>query len=317
MRRALLVGIDDYDNFDSLGGCVNDVSALLPLFARNEDASPNFECAVLQSDVDRVDRDSVLEAVDHLLAAGGEFAILYFAGHGGQSDSDVTLVTQDGTERSPGIPFSEVLASVQQSPVQEVVILLDCCFAGGAGQVPQFGGEAALLRPGVTIVAASRPTETSAESEAGRGLFSTFLEGALEGGAADVLGAVTSAGTYSYLSESFGAWEQRPTFKANVERLRVLRQCEPAVPLVDLRELPALFPTPTHELQLDPSFEPTEDPHDDEHERIMKLLQRCRAAKLVEPIEEDHLYFAAMRSGACRLTRLGIHYRYVAEREWI
>ena len=38
------------------------------------------------------------------------------------------------------------------------------------------------------------------------------------------------------------------------------------------------------------------------------LLQRCRGARLVEPVGADHLYFAAMQSGACRLTALGRHY---------
>ena len=38
------------------------------------------------------------------------------------------------------------------------------------------------------------------------------------------------------------------------------------------------------------------------------LLQRCRAAKLVEPVGEDHMYYAAMNSRSCALTPLGRHY---------
>ena len=44
MKRALLVGIDDYDRFSSLDGCENDVNALEALLSRNEDDSPNFDC---------------------------------------------------------------------------------------------------------------------------------------------------------------------------------------------------------------------------------------------------------------------------------
>src|SRR5207247_4602641 len=121
------------------------------------------------------------------------------------------------------------------------------------------GGDAAALRSGVSILSASRGDQTAAETAEGRGVFSTYLCGALEGGAADVLGKVTIAGVYAYLSESFGPWDQRPTFKANVDRLHNLRQCRAAVPLENLRRLPEFFATPTTELHLDPSYEPTVD----------------------------------------------------------
>lgn len=317
MKRALLVGIDKYDNYSALGGCVNDVHAVLPLLARNEDGSPNFECQSLTSDVEKVTRDGLLRGLDSLLAGGADAAVFYFAGHGGGTGSDVNLVVANGTQRTPGVPLAEILGLVQTSPVKEIVVVLDCCFSGAAGGVPQLGGDAAALRSGVTILTASRGDQTSAETLVGRGLFSTFLEGALDAGAADVIGKVTLAGMYAYLSESFGAWEQRPTFKANVERAQELRQCSPVVPLEGLRELPQIFPTPEHEYPLDPSYEPTEEPRDVEHERVFALLQKCRAAKLVDPVDQDHLYFAAMRSTACRLTPLGRHYRHMAERGWL
>lgn len=109
MRRALLVGIDHYDKFSALSGCVNDVAALEPVLARREDGYPNF------------------------------------------------------TSDLPGQP-------------------------GDARPAP-----------------------------AGRGVFSTYLYDAL--GGADIRGQVTVASVYAYLDESFGPWDQRPMFKANVERL--------------------------------------------------------------------------------------------------
>ena len=163
------------------------------------------------------------------------------------------------------------------------------------------------------MLTASRADQPSAETPAGRGLFSAYLGGALDGGAADVLGKVTMAGLYAYLTESFGAWEQRPTFKANIDRLHELRLCGPAVPLDELRRLPQLFVSPDAELPLDPSYEPTVEPHNDQHEADFALLQHCRAAKLVEPVDAEHLYFAAMNCTACRLTPLGRHYRHMAD----
>lgn len=312
MKRALLIGINRYDSFGDLGGCVNDVDAVEPLLSRNDDDSPNFDCEKRTTDTGGVTRDELVADLDALLAPGAEIAVLYFAGHGDYRANDVVLVTQDGTGNTPGIPFSEVLAKVAESLVGEVIVMLDCCFAGAAGGVPQLGTSMAALRSGVSILMASRGDQTAAEA-AGRGLFSTYLCGALEGGAADVLGKVTVAGLYSYLDESFGAWDQRPVFKANVDRLHVIRGCKPAVPLPELRQINDLFPAADHVFPLDPSYEDTAEPRNAEHEATFKTLQRYRAAKLVDPVGEEHMYYAAMNSTGCQLTPLGRHYWHMAE----
>ncbi|KAF0967469.1 hypothetical protein BPODLACK_03990 [Gordonia sp. YY1] len=321
-RRALVVGIDNYRYYNELGGCVNDAVALQPLLSRNEDDSLNFEVRMLSAPVEsgHVSRDQLLEALDRLFAPGVHMSLLYFAGHGARigDGTDVTLVTSDGTEQTPGVRFSEVLEKINACE-QEVAVILDCCFAGGAGGVPAALASGSILRPGVSMLTASRADQTAAETPAGRGQFSAYLEGALEGGAADTLGHVTLAGLYSYLSEAFGTWDQRPVFKANVDSLQDIRRCDPAVPLATLRQLPKWFPTPDHIFPLDPSFEPDKresglDPHP-EHESTFKQLQKCASAKLVEPVGAEHMYFAAMQSEGCRLTPLGKHYRHVASED--
>jgi hypothetical protein len=220
----------------------------------------------------------------------------------------VVLCTQDGDVTDPGVPLSTILGRIQNSKVPEVIIILDCCYSGGAGGVPALGHGVALLREGVTLLTAARNDQTAAETDEGRGLFSTLLGAALEGGAADVTGAVNAAGLYAYLSESLGAWEQRPTIKANLDQLHVIRQCPPAVPLADLRELTKIFEEVDGELALDPSYEPTLKPKHAKHEAHFAILQRCRAAKLVEPMGTPHMYDAAVNSLSCRLTPLGRHY---------
>lgn len=203
MKRALLVGIDHYEDFNDLGGCVNDVTAIEALLRRNDDDSPNFDCVTRTTITGGVTRDRLLTDLDALLGGGADVAILYFAGHGDGSGADVALVTEDGTNQTPGIAFSELLTKVATSPVREIIIILDCCFAGAAGGVPQLGTSATALREGVSILAASRGDQTAGEIPGGQGLFSAYLVGALDGGAADVVGKVTIAGLYSYLDESF------------------------------------------------------------------------------------------------------------------
>ncbi len=313
MKRALLVGVDRYHNFADLSGCAADANALHPLLARNEDRSRNMDCKVL---TDRVTRPQFLRQISELLAGGADFALLYFAGHGTPVNGDVALVTSDGDRTTPGVRFTEILEQARNSPVNEVVVMLDCCFSGGAGTIPALDAGSALVRSGMSVLTAARSDQVSMEFD-GRGRFSTHVESALEGGAADVLGQVTIAGLYAYLSESFGAWEQRPTFKANIDRLHTVRHCRPVVPLDSLQQLPNWFPTPYAEFPLDPSYEPDVTPRDSEHEAVFEQLQKCRSAKLVEPVGTPHMYYAAIDSLSCRLTPLGRHYWNLAKNDRI
>jgi hypothetical protein len=317
LKRAVLVGIDEYDHFPGLDGCVNDVKALAPLLQRHEDGAPNFKCLSYTSDKDRIERRGLLGALDLLLEPGADVALLYFAGHGAGVDSDVALVTQDGVDGDAGVPLATVLGKVQASKVPEVIIILDCCYSGAAGGVPQLGGNVVALRNGLSMITASRGDQTAAETASGRGLFSLYLCGALDGGAADVVGKITLAGIYAYLTESFGAFDQRPTFKTNVDCLHELRNCKPAVALQILRQLHEYFPEAGTVFPLKPSYEPTAPEHDPKHSKIFAGLQRCVAAKLVEPVDAEHMYFAAMNSKGCRLTPLGKHYRRMAKLEQI
>jgi uncharacterized caspase-like protein len=65
-----------------------------------------------------------------------------------------------------------------------VLLILDCCFSGSIGNPPNLQGEIenqALLREGVTILAASRPAQVSMEV-GGHGVFTKLVMGALRGG---------------------------------------------------------------------------------------------------------------------------------------
>ena len=310
MRKALVIGIDYYEKIRVLYGCANDAAAIHPLLQRNEDGGPNLDCRLASADdaATHVSRDRLKEMIRELLSGGAEFALLYFAGHGAPTDGGVALVTSDGTDGTPGVTFSEILAAINKSSVAEVTVILDCCFSGGATTIEALNNGLANLRNGLSVLTASRDDQVSMETAEGRGQFSTYLEGALNAGAADVLGRVNVSGLYSYLSESFGAWEQRPTFKANIDRLHDIRTCEPLVPLETLRRLTEWFPTPGYDYPLDPTYEPTANKERHPNETIFAGLQKFRACRLVDPIGVEHMYYAAINSTGCRLTPLGKHY---------
>ena len=310
MRRALIVGIDEYPDSPLLG-CVNDASRMARLLESHEDGSPNFSCRVLTGPPLSITKPILHGKIDELFAHEADVALLYFSGHGTVRNMGGYLVTPDAKRYNEGVSMAEVAELASNSPVKEVVILLDCCHSGNLGAVPALNN-ATVLREGVSILTASRGSQVSVEI-GGSGLFTTLVCAALEGGAADVIGKVSIASIYAYVDQALGPWEQRPLFKTLVSRLIPLRNCKPVVPLEQLRLLPVYFPRSDHELRLDPSFEPSLPPPNTINEIIFADLQKYRAARLLVPIEEEHMFYAAANSKSCKLTPLGRFYWALAK----
>jgi Caspase domain len=309
MRRALVIGIDAYPGAP-LSGCKADAEAVASLLRRNADDSPNFDVRCI-TDPAELGRAALRDLISDTFRDPADAALLFFAGHGAVTGLGGYLVTPDVNTYGDGVALADVLATLRTSQAGEKVVLLDCCFSGAFGHVPAAGEAELGLPENAAVLTASLATQP-AEERANRGVFSSLVCAALEGGAADVLGKVTVASVYAYADEILGPWDQRPTFKANLTTLLPLRVATESVPRPVLRRLPEWFPTDDHEMPLDPSYEPDAEPRHPEHEEIFGQLQKCRAAKLVEPVGEEHMYYAAIRSTACRLTELGRLYRRLA-----
>jgi uncharacterized caspase-like protein len=306
MRKALIVGVNDYPGCP-LAGCENDASRISGLLQRHHDDTPNFECETPLSSSHQITRDFLRKSLHRLFADPADAALFYFAGHGSSTRGGI-LVTVDYTEHDEGIPMEEVLAYARDAAkhIKEIFIVLDCCYSGYSGAT-WLAPDLNVLPSGVSILTASSAKQTAAE-KADAGVFTALVCDALEGGAADVLGVVTAARIYAYLDQTLGAWDQRPHFKANLSKLEVLRRCEPAVALDTLRKITKIFSKPDARLHLSPAYEPTVEPHDAAKEATFATLQKFRAARLLVPIDEEHLYYAAMNNKACELTPLGRFY---------
>jgi hypothetical protein len=309
MYRALLVGIDEYPE-DPLSGCVRDANRMREVLGRNEDDSLNFECHLLTAPADDITRQALRDGIRDLFASPAHAALFYFAGHGSANDLGGFLITPDIENPEDGFPMRDLFELARQATnVREVIIILDCCASGAIGDDAMRVGRNAevTLRQGLSILTASRSTETAAETDEG-GIFTALIVAALSGGAADVLGLVTVPSVYAYVDRAMGAWDQRPLMKSHVTNLLSLRRCVPRVTLAELHRLPKFFKTSDADYPLDPSYEPTMEPHDAEHERIFRILQKCRDANLLVPVGAEHLYYAAVNSTACRLTPSGRFY---------
>lgn len=311
-RRALIVGIDAYPS-SPLSGCVNDATEMAALLERNHDNSPNFDVKLVTAPGSAITRASLKQQVETLFQHDkADIALLYFSGHGTENNLGGYLVTPDATKYDEGLSLTDVLAYANDSPATERIIVLDSCMSGWLGQVPAIGSSGANLAEGVSILTASRQDQVSIES-GGRGVFTELVCAALAGGGADVLGEVTAASIYAYVEQALGPWKQRPLFKAHLSKMAPIRVAQPAVQREILRKLTEWFPTADYEYPLDPSYEFTVKGHDAHHVQIFKAFQKCRDAKLVEAVDEDFLYFAAMNNKSCRLTALGKRYWQLAK----
>ena len=313
MKKALVVGIDNYPQCP-LYGCENDAKAIGNMLTRNADNSANFSVKI---EFNISTKGELKKHIVDCFSGSNDIALFYFSGHGYIDAIGGYIVTPDYSQNDMGVSMQEVLTIVNDSHTKNKIVILDCCHAGFLGSINSIGQQASIIGDGVTLLTASKANETAMEVH-GHGVFTSLLLEALNGGAADVTGYITPGGIYAYIDKALGPWEQRPVFKTNVTRFSPLRRAVPQVGEDILRKLVDYFTTPDANFSLDPSFEPTNAPDvsheiiepyaDTKNTQIFKELQLLESVGLVVPYEEEHMYFAAINSKACRLTSAGQHY---------
>lgn len=317
MKKALLIGINDYPIGYELKGCIEDINNVKAVIERHGDGTPNFGVKMMPN---VKTSGEVMTAIHQLFAGDGETALLYFSGHGYMNNIGAEIVMPQDIEIPgqyyAGIQMSTIMSIVNQSKIRNKIVILDCCHSGNMGKY-KLEDAGSVLNTGVSILTACREDEVAIEAD-GRGLFTELLCAALNGGAADYCGNITMGSIYAYVDRSFGPWDPRPVFKTNVTEFAPLRKVNPQVPIQVIRELTTLFDSPNHEFPLDPSFEDTNDPlirHDCvapyanvNNVKKFKLLQNLQSIGFIKPINEDFMYFAAMHSTGCKLTELGKYY---------
>lgn len=316
MKKALFIGINEYNEISDLSGCENDAAKMAAVLSRHADGRPNFESRTLtHCSATPLSKDFLESEIQSLFSGECDIALFYFAGHGYFDDNidEGMLIPHDfSTKSSNGIRISDIMIWANKATnIRNKIIILDCCQAGAAGQERMLKGGETVLADGSTILTACRRDEYAKEINGG-GVFTSLMVEALYGAGANILGYITPSSLYSFVDQALGAWDQRPVFKTNVSRFVVLREVGSRVSLDTLRKLPDWFPTEGHVFSLDPSFEPTYESPIDENVSIFQNLQKCNRHGLIEPVDTEHMYYAAMNSTGCRLTVLGVYYRNLA-----
>ncbi len=309
MRRALLVGINDYQ-WAPLRGCINDVAEMGKVLKEHYNKKQNFHCITLTSDKTKVTKAKFMGAIQELFSREADMVLLYFSGHGHQNNLGGSLVTQDAVKNAEGISVTDIITIASQAKhIKQVIIILDCCHSGHFGSIPVFDSEKALLRKGISILTASLGNELAVEKKSEKhGLFTSILLEALQGGASNILGWVTAASVYDYVEKILGPWEQRPVFKAHISEMTPLRYCKPKIADDILKKIIHYFPTVDFEYPLDSSYEEDLEPKNVKNELKMEHLRDYFAEGLLVPIGHKYLFRASENSTGCKLTSLGKFY---------
>jgi len=317
-KRALLVGIDEYANARRLDAAHADVKSIHERLAQHADGSPNYACELPARD-GRFTKRELMQACKRLFHPSfrGD-ALFYFSGHGVIESTGGIFATSDGQEDDWGVSMHDVVELARNSNARTVTILADCCHAGAFADGPGVAGgvrnTVASIREDMTLLAASRATQTAVESST-HGIFTQAVLDALDGAAADAMGWVTPSAIYDLVERRFGAWDQRPVYKSHVTRSMVIRKCAPLIERHALARLVNLFSTADYKYPLEPAHDPEDEcghmaaPVDEAKLEIGRLFKRYRDAGLLRPsIASEQLFWTARRSHTVELTMRGREY---------
>jgi hypothetical protein len=217
MKKALVVGINFYEHCNGLYGCVDDAYSVKSVLERQSDGTVNFGVKILTGtgSKDAVSRELLRETIQDLFATDCETALFYFAGHGYIESTGGYLISSDSRTGNDGVSLNDVLIFANQSKARNRIIILDSCHSGIAGSKPTIINMAEI-NEGTTILTASTAEQYAIE-ENGSGVFTNLFVDALNGAAANLVGAVTPGSVYAHIDQSLGPWDQRPVFKTNVK----------------------------------------------------------------------------------------------------
>ncbi|MCB8749528.1 caspase family protein [Planktothrix agardhii 1806] len=241
---ALIAGIANYQKIKPLPSTVlNDAKDIYSLLTE-----PSF-CGYLIENVEllldeKATKSALTQALTDLSTKtnADSTVLIYYSGHGGRIEFGPTageyLLPVDTVYTSgaslvetaiSGSQFTEVLRAI---PARKLVVIFDCCHAGGIGQpkdptIPEIKGglpdnyyDQLVQGKGRVIFASSRHTEQSyVTSGSNNSVFTKHLIAGLKGGITSNDGLIKIFDIFEYLQPKVTAEQpnQHPIFKSDIE----------------------------------------------------------------------------------------------------
>jgi ABC-type branched-subunit amino acid transport system substrate-binding protein len=132
--RAVLIGVDTYENLADLPAVANNIERLAALLTADDLwGLPPEHLAVLSNPTSK---DDVLDAVHTAATEADDVLLVYFAGHGlltADVDLRLALPHTDAERLYRGVPYDDVRdLMVHTGRALARVVILDCCYSGSA-----------------------------------------------------------------------------------------------------------------------------------------------------------------------------------------
>jgi hypothetical protein len=241
---ALIVGIADYLHVTKLPAAVrNDASDVRDLLVdpRYCGYPPGHVTMLLDG---KATREAIIDALSGLAvhARPTSAVLIYISSHGGRVVSGAfageyilpvdTVLASDEDLAVTAISGDEFTAALKTIPARKVLVIFDCCHAGGIGQPKDVPGS--LIKAGLpdgyyerlaagrgrAILSSSRDTESSyVLPAAANSLFTRHLLAGLKGGVSSEDGLVRVFDLFEYVQPRVTSDQpnQHPVFKADLE----------------------------------------------------------------------------------------------------
>lgn len=134
-KRALVIGISDYNNLELLNFCKNDGNAMFDLLSVSGyqiDDNHNLIGYVTWEKM----RDGIINFFTNSRIKPTDTLLFYYSGHGVPDvDGDVYFATSEIDINLPykrGFSFNELAKMIQRTISTRVIVILDCCYSGAA-----------------------------------------------------------------------------------------------------------------------------------------------------------------------------------------
>ncbi|HEY2933111.1 MAG TPA: DEAD/DEAH box helicase [Acidobacteriota bacterium] len=233
--KSVFIGIDRYQSslISNLSCSVRDAKALHGLFG---DAFGTSESLLLTNEL--ATRSAILKGIQNLqLASPDDVVVIGFSGHGSDSHHLITYDADPLTLDATAIHLDELTDLFSRIPAANLVLLLDCCFAGGAGS-KVFHAPVAAKAPAsaeallnkisgrgrIIFTAATADQEAIEDRRRGHGLFTFYVIEGLRGAPEIVkAGSIPVLSLLQFVSQSVIEaarqirHQQEPTVKGVVE----------------------------------------------------------------------------------------------------
>ncbi|WP_161568928.1 caspase family protein [Exiguobacterium sp. SL-9] len=208
MYKALLIAVNEQrsQEITTLPNTFNDVSAIHRLLTEEPAIFQQSDVQILSGNL------TTKSMLTHTLrsffeeASPEDVLFLYWAGHGGFSETNAYFLPYDADRHAVGdtsINMSDVRDHIDQTPARTVLSFFDTCHSGALiRSIDSLMDRGLEIKGSGKFVIAACTEDQSAWDRDGHGAFTDHLIRGLEGGATNPSGEVDIYNLYSYVSQA-------------------------------------------------------------------------------------------------------------------